>query len=116
MNQVSTKLRRTDRGYAHWCPACGEMHTIFDNWQFDGNLEVPTFTPSVKITGVQAVVDERGDWTGEWIKSADGRALPLCCHYFLKAGQLEFCGDCTHALSGQTVPLPDLPPHLRDAA
>lgn len=31
------------------------------------------------------------------------------CHYFIKAGRIEFCGDCTHALKGQTVDLPDFP-------
>jgi len=28
---------------------------------------------------------------------------------------VTFLSDCTHALAGQTHPLPDLPPHLMDA-
>jgi len=36
------------------------------------------------------------------------------CHYFLKGGMLQFLGDCTHTLAGQTVPLPELAPHVRD--
>lgn len=31
------------------------------------------------------------------------------CHSFVRAGKIEFLGDCTHALKGQTVPLPDWP-------
>lgn len=31
------------------------------------------------------------------------------CHYFIRGGKIEFCGDSTHNLSGQTVDLPDIP-------
>lgn len=112
--QVSAKLRRAINGYAHWCPGCGEAHVIFDSWTFDGNVAVPTFSPSVKITGKQTVKDARGEWTGEWVRDAAGNAVDDCCHYFLTAGRLNFCADSVHALAGQAVDLPDLPPWLRD--
>jgi hypothetical protein len=32
------------------------------------------------------------------------------CHSFLVDGQIQFLGDCTHALAGQTVPLPEIEP------
>ena len=32
-----------------------------------------------------------------------------------EAGKIEFCGDSTHALTGQTVMLPDLPTEARAA-
>jgi len=115
MGQVSPLLRRTSTGFSHWCPGCKEMHCILDSWEFDGNLTTPTFKPSVKITGVQTVVDDKGEWTGEWINGADGKPLPYCCHYFLTAGQLQFQNDCTHPLKGQTVPCPPLPAWLQDA-
>ena len=35
------------------------------------------------------------------------------CHYQLIAGYLHYCNDCTHALCGQVVELPDLPIHLQ---
>lgn len=90
------------------------MHVIPSGWTFDGNLEKPTFSPSVKITGKQTVVVD-GRWTGEWVRDADGNAVDYCCHYFLTAGRLNFCNDCTHGLSGQAVELPDLPlPHQDD--
>jgi hypothetical protein len=114
MGQVSAKLRRTERGYAHWCLGCGEMHVIFDSWSFDGNLESPTFNPSVKITGKKTVVDDKGEWTGEWVRDANGNAIDDCCHYFLHAGVLKFQTDSLHELAGQNVPLPNLPAHLTD--
>ncbi len=98
MGQVSAVLRRLDGGYGHWCPGCKEMHRIPDSWAFDGNLEVPTFTPSVHISA---------NYTEEW-------GGPYCCHYFLTAGQLHFCGDCTHELKNQVVQLPVLPAGLTD--
>jgi hypothetical protein len=109
MGKLSTVLRNVEGGFGHWCPGCGEMHVVPNRWAFDGNIEHPTFNPSVKITGVQTVVDEHGEWTGEWKRDADGKLLPYCCHYVLHAGQLQFCNDSTHALAGKTVPLPPLP-------
>jgi hypothetical protein len=127
VGQVSSKLRREENGHSHWCPGCGEMHVVPDSWTFDGNLESPTFSPSVKITGQKTVVDERGEWTGAWMATDENGApverkvflptdtpVPYCCHYVLTAGVIQFGGDCTHAMVGQAVPLPDLPPHLRD--
>lgn len=120
MGQAGKYLRRvgaadghTARGYSHWCPACEEMHAFavdeaFKNgarWSFDGNLDAPTFSPSMNIrTGRFAdpnFVDAEGD-------------LSRVCHYFLRNGHLEFLGDCTHGMKGQTVPLPELPERYRD--
>lgn len=95
-------------GHAHWCPGCGEAHRIPASWTFDGNLLAPTFTPSVKITGMQRVI-VNGEWTGEWKRDAMGAPLPGCCHYFVTGGLLKYCGDSTHALAGQTLPLPEWP-------
>lgn len=115
MGQVSSKLRRGEGQYFHWCPACEEMHPLPDGWTFDGNLESPTFSPSFKHTGKQCVV-VNGEWTGEWVRDAAGNPVDWCCHYILTAGVLNFCGDCTHAMAGQSVPLPPLPDHLADPA
>ncbi len=75
-------------GWVHMCQGCGGSHVIPDTWTFDNNFESPTFTPSVRIT---------------W-----GRDFRNCCHYFIKAGNIEYQGDCTHSLAGQTLPLSDL--------
>jgi Family of unknown function (DUF6527) len=113
MGQVSPFLRRTARGYSHWCPGCEQMHVIFDRWSFDGNLTCPTFDPSVRITG-KLTVEVEGEWTGEWVRDAEGKTVDFVCHYFLRAGVLEFCGDSTHAFKGRNVPLPELPVFVRD--
>lgn len=109
MGQASLKLRRTTTGWAHWCPACEDMHAYqvgvegHPNWSFDGNVDAPSFSPSMlirwgrKVPGYENGMDDGG-----------------VCHYFLTAGKLSYCGDSTHALAGQTVDLPDLPAHLRD--
>lgn len=102
---ISSKLVRRE-GYhevptlTHWCPACSELHDFaverpFSNgagWSYDGNAARPTFTPSMNIV------------VGPF---PDGHKK--VCHYFLKAGMLEYLSDCTHALAGKTIELPDLP-------
>ena len=57
-------------------------------WGFNGNVDAPTFTPSVLV---------RYSWS-------DG---PRVCHSFVTDGRIQFLGDCTHNLAGQTVDLPD---------
>jgi hypothetical protein len=89
------KLWRIENaGYAHWCPACNELHTVLTDagqsprWGFDNNLTAPTFTPSVRIS------------------DSDGTR----CHYVLTSGVINYCPDSRHSLKGQAVPLPDIPP------
>lgn len=114
MNWVSAKLRRADGRHVHWCPACGEMHALPDKgWKFNGDLDAPTFTPSFLHSGVKCVIVD-GRWTGEWVRDAAGKPVPHVCHYVLTKGVLHFCGDCTHAMAGKAVPLPDLPPGMED--
>lgn len=113
MGHVSPYLRKIEGGYSHWCPGCKEMHAIPDSWAFNGDHENPTFTPSVKITGKLRVLIN-GEWTGEWVRDAAGKPIDYCCHYNLTAGKLQFHGDCTHALSGASMTMSDLPPVLRD--
>ncbi len=93
--QVSSKLRRAESSYMHWCPACEEMHPLPDSWAFNGDLEMPTFTPSFRHGPTNAGSNN-------------------ICHYVLTAGVLNYCGDCTHTMAGQSVSLPELPLELRD--
>ena len=82
------------------CPGCKQMwetgnsglHMLPVNssvktpqWSWDGNLEAPTLSPSV--------LTRYGD---------------RVCHSFIKNGVVEFLSDCSHALAGQSVPLPPL--------
>jgi len=113
MGQVSSKLRKADGGYAHWCPGCLEMHILPNTWAFNGDLENPTFTPSFKHSGMRRLFANH-KWTGEWIRDTSGKPIPFICHYILTAGVLNFCMDSTHALAGKPVPLPKLPNTLSD--
>ena len=61
---------------------------------YNGDAEKPTFTPSVLVT-------YNGSDAGK-----DG-APPSVCHSFVTDGRIQFLADCTHALAGQTVGLPD---------
>lgn len=94
-------------GYGHWCPGCNSGHEIDTEqpnsqgakWSFNGDMERPTFSPSINI---------------RWGKYADPnfvdeRDISGICHYFIRNGRIEFCGDSTHALAGKTVDLPDIP-------
>lgn len=108
-----TKLVRPDPkywptdDYGYWCPACNAMHTIAvskknhsgASWSFDGNAAAPTFAPSINY---KVNTPDMGEHYQPHIGST-------ICHHFVRAGRIEFCGDCTHALRGQTVDLPDFP-------
>lgn len=75
----------------HWCPGCNRAHPISvekpnhsnAKWSWNGDIERPTFSPSINIVGH--------------------------CHYFIRDGMIEFCADSKHNLAGRTVPLPDYP-------
>lgn len=92
-----------------WCPGCHEAHAVTHGsggWTWNGDAQHPTFTPSVLVTGLNLIYDENGQWTGDYEKDANGDFVPKLCHSFVTDGQIQFLGDSTHALAGQTVPLP----------
>jgi hypothetical protein len=89
-----------------WCPGCEEPHGIPTKgpnaWRFNGSVDMPTFDPSIKVTGTQRITDDqhRRIMAGEKIEPA-----PLVCHSYVRNGKIEFQGDCTHRLAGKTVDL-----------
>lgn len=99
MGQVSPYLRKMQCGYGHYCPGCKSIHVIYTpRWSFDGNVEKPTFSPSIRI----------------FTRADDGIPEVTECHYHIRNGVIEFCGDSAHELKGQNVPLPELPPEYSD--
>jgi hypothetical protein len=88
------KTRRGQGGYLmFWCPGCDAPHAVTvegpNAWGWNANPDALTLTPSVLVT---RRVDEA-----------------YRCHSFVRDGNIEFLGDCSHAMAGKTVPLPDWP-------
>lgn len=88
------------------CPGCDSTHGINTNlWTWNGDLERPTFTPSVLIRGNQWPRDEYP----EYYKPQHPGVAPgedTVCHSFVTDGRIQFLDDCTHVLAGQTIDLP----------
>ena len=88
-------------GYMFWCPGCDVAHSIATagspgpTWTFDGNIEQPTFAPSLLCFTV------------------DNEEKPpkreTLCHLFVRAGQIEYLADSPHKLGGKTVPMEPIP-------
>jgi len=83
--------------YSFYCVGCKHQHsyTVFDDntgWQFNGNLDSPSFTPSLLN-----VAKELNEKTGVYDIEKSR------CHLFVTNGKIIYCGDCTHELSGNTV-------------
>ena len=103
-----TELLTDDYGIVRlwfWCPGCDEPHAPVVQtpewmrpgsepvWTWNGDLDKPTISPSVLARANRLT---------------DGETKKTVCHSFLRDGKLEFLGDCTHDLAGQTVELPPL--------
>lgn len=80
------------------------------HWDFDGNLALPTFAPSIlSRTGHYVDRVQAADCLDCQEAAAGGdRSMCGICHSFVRAGRIEFLADCTHELAGQTVDLPEL--------
>lgn len=95
-----------------WCPGCEDLHAVVVEgeplWQWDGNLDAPTISPSIKVEGVQ--------WAPEFTFHRPRHAIEVgghtVCHSYVTRGQWIFLGDCTHDLRGQTVPMVPIPAGL----
>lgn len=76
------------------------MHAVTSGWQFNGDYDRPTFNPSILVSGVQQIsADEHARiMAGEKITTR-----PLVCHSFVRDGQIQFLGDCTHQFAGKTL-------------
>lgn len=117
------KLAETTYGggtrFMFWCPGCQDTHYFSvgiagqPSWNFDGNRDRPTISPSLLTrTGHYCAHHKPGDDCWCSYEARYGKKPPFACyqcHLFLKDGRLQFLADCTHALAGQTVDLPDLP-------
>lgn len=108
MAALSRKLRSVQGGQLmFWCPGCDGAHAVGvgegsgPRWGYNDNPDAPTFTPSILVTynGSDAGIDG---------------APPAICHSFVTDGRIQFLADCTHALAGQTVDIPDFDEEGKD--
>ena len=115
-----SKLKHDGNQSYFWCPGCDHSHTISiysnilgGNWEFDGNEDSPTITPSVLITSGHYLSSHKpeDDCWCTFHRKYPGRCGFICrrCHSYITNGQIQFLPDSTHPLTGQTVPLPDYP-------
>lgn len=111
MGALSPILRSVEGGQVgFYCPGCKGAHVIPvdtgpkrpNAWTWNGDANAPTFQPSILVTTGRAV-----DPTYQ--PDPDFPDPPEVCHSFVTNGQIQFLGDCTHALAGQTVPIPPWP-------
>ena len=126
MGLLSPILRNGQGGLlTWWCPGCNSPHQVraairepaivtpdpadpdwtppreyYDArdgaWTWNGSATRPTFMPSVLVTYSGRDANQPG-------------SPPAVCHSFVVDGQMQMLGDCTHALAGQTVPIPPWP-------
>lgn len=94
-------LRRGERGWWHWCPACGEEHPLPDGWRFNGDLVRPSFESSFQHS-FGAPKD-----TG-----AGRRPRMASCHYLITDGKIQYCAGSWHGRTDAAAlpPLPVFPP------
>ena len=90
------KIRRAsfkDGSFSHWlyfCPACEAPHQLDKRWTFNGDMDKPTFRNSVLVHPVPAA------------------GIPKC-HSYITDGVIAYLADCTHAMAGKSVPIPEWP-------
>lgn len=122
MGALSMILRdSTDNGLLFWCPGCNGAHRVQHGegprprWGWNGSINKPTFTPSILVTGTDFTEKGKADfeaWHAAGFPDRNGvpfESKPMVCHSFVTDGRIQFLGDCTHALAGQTVDLPAWP-------
>ena len=99
------KVIETRDGWMIRCRASCQWHEFPKNptakghrWSFNGDLENPTFSPSM---------NETRNWPGP---HHNPDAPSSRCHFIVSNGRISYCSDCTHDLRGQSFPLEEWPP------
>lgn len=99
------------------CPGCNAHHVLAtvkpqNNgalWGFNGDMEKPTFNPSLLIRSVENIPPVTSENIEQWReKPWEQTRVDTVCHSFIIDGMIQFLGDCTHHLANQTVELPNI--------
>jgi len=126
---LSKKLRNiTSEGSEHgrriafWCPGCDGIHAVTVEhashpvWGWNGNVDFPTFTPSI-LTRFTKLTDKGNADIEAWREAGHPKHpegfsfdhIEMVCHSYVTDGRIQYLSDCTHDLAGKTVELPDWP-------
>ncbi len=77
------------------CPACKVSHAINNTWEFNGDYELPSLSPSILVEGYK--FDENKN------------SVHFRCHTWMTKGKLKFFSDCSHEMAGQKwIELPEI--------
>lgn len=102
--------------YKFICPGCGHEHIVNTKkplhngaiWGFNGNLDKPGFTPSVNIKTGHYVDGQPPADQCVCAEDEDYKGMCFICPFVITDGIINFCGDCTHELSGKSVEMQDI--------
>lgn len=96
------------------CPGCKDEHVVPGNrWHITGtSAKDVTCEPSLLVTSghfCAGQAEENGCWCSYNREHPTEVAPFTCyrCHSWIRGGHIEFLADCSHALAGQTVPVPE---------
>jgi hypothetical protein len=78
--------RDKDVLWVFFCEGCKCLHHFDSRWKFNGDVDRPTFFPSL-------------------IVSPD--SIERRCHLIIKNGKIEYLSDCHHILAGKTFEMED---------
>jgi len=109
---------------AFFCRGCNMPHSVKigtgpgPRWGYNGNPHAPTFTPSVLARtttapeGREVMTDEESRehaaiYAAGGFEAVMRSRFGLVCHSFITDGRIQYLGDCTHSLAGQTIELPN---------
>jgi hypothetical protein len=93
MAKVWERTENGERFVSFHCPGCEYGHQVRvagkDAWEWNGSSEKPTIKPSIFVN-----------------KGSANPGVPAC-HSVVTDGKINFLADCSHALAGKVVDLPD---------
>ncbi len=95
LSVCTTETSSSGKMLWHYCEGCGKRHLIRVTksptgdhvWDWDGDVDLPTFSPSVR----------------------HNNHFEHICHYTITKGRVVFHEDSTHPLAGYEVDLPNFP-------
>ena len=92
MNNVIKGISNDPGTYIFYCPGCKMHHQVptkgsgRPNWEFNGDLEKPTFKPSLMMRYPKGK-----------------KQIEFVCHLFIRNGKIEYCNDSSHVYKGRTI-------------